>query len=351
MKKLLIITLAFAMTVISCEKKPKDYASFSGKVTNKNSDSLLIQSRNYKKTIKLNEDGTFSDTLKVEAGVFSIFDGKDFAHLFLENGIELVMTVDASDFNKTALFTGERSETSNYLAKKNTLIRSSLTPALLDLEEDAFKAKVTEIQSSFYELLENTKNIDSIVYADEKESFSQLEKGLMAGYKQQQALKNQFEKFKGKPSPPFKNYENFKGGSTSLSDLKGKYVYIDVWATWCGPCIREIPSLKEIENKYHGKNIEFVSISVDNGRGFSGATQEEKFAASKEAWKKMITDKDMGGTQLFSDNAWDSDFVRGFEIRGIPRFILLDPKGNVVDANAPRPSDPKLIKLFNELNI
>ena len=49
---------------------------------------------------------------------------------------------------------------------------------------------------------------------------------------------------KGMKSPVFNNYENFNGERTSLSDLKGKYVYIDVWATWCGPCIREIPSLK-----------------------------------------------------------------------------------------------------------
>src|SRR5690606_24488004 len=68
---------------------------------------------------------------------------------------------------------------------------------------------------------------------------------------------------KGNPSPKF-NYENHKGGTTSLDDLKGKFVYIDVWATWCGPCKAEIPFLKEVEKKYHGKNIEFVSISIDN---------------------------------------------------------------------------------------
>ena len=47
---------------------------------------------------------------------------------------------------------------------------------------------------------------------------------------------------------------------TKLEDLRGKYVYIDVWATWCGPCRGEIPYLQKVEEKYKGKNIEFVSI-------------------------------------------------------------------------------------------
>merc|ERR1711916_38022 len=79
-----------------------------------------------------------------------------------------------------------------------------------------------------------------------------------------EALKKGYEKLKplmkGMPSPKFVNYENNAGGKTSLDDLQGKYVYIDVWATWCGPCIQEIPSLKKIEKQYHNKNIEFVSI-------------------------------------------------------------------------------------------
>jgi thiol-disulfide isomerase/thioredoxin len=65
----------------------------------------------------------------------------------------------------------------------------------------------------------------------------------------------------GKPSPVF-DYENHKGGKTSLESLKGSYVYVDVWATWCGPCRQEIPLLK-VEQQFEGKNIKFVSISVD----------------------------------------------------------------------------------------
>ena len=142
----------------------------------------------------------------------------------------------------------------------------------------------------------------------------------------------------GRPSPKFVDYENFAGGKTSLDDLKGKFVYIDVWATWCGPCKAEIPSLKRVETQYHNKNIEFVSISIDKTSDY-------------EKWRAMVSEKELGGIQLFADNEWNSTFIKEFQILGIPRFILIDPKGNIVNSNAPRPSNPELIKLFTELSI
>lgn len=139
----------------------------------------------------------------------------------------------------------------------------------------------------------------------------------------------------GNASPTF-DYENYKGGTTSLSDLKGKYVYIDVWATWCGPCLREIPSLKEVEKDYAGKNIQVVSISIDEPKDY-------------DKWKQMISEKSLGGLQLMADNNWNSKFVKDYAILGIPRFILVDPKGDIVSADAPRPSDPELRKMLNAL--
>jgi len=65
----------------------------------------------------------------------------------------------------------------------------------------------------------------------------------------------------------------------------------------------------------------------------------------------MIVDKELKGIQLLADNAWKSKFTQDYMINGIPHFILLDPEGNIVKYNAPRPSDEKLIILFDKLNI
>jgi thiol-disulfide isomerase/thioredoxin len=157
-----------------------------------------------------------------------------------------------------------------------------------------------------------------------------------------ESIKVNYDKSKmlavGQPSPTFVDYENHKGGTTSLEDLKGKYVYVDVWATWCGPCKAEIPSLKKVEKKYHGKNIAFVSTSVDT-------------ANAHEKWVNMVKNEELGGIQLLADKSWQSKFVQDYGINGIPRFILIDPAGNIVSADAPRPSNPKLIELFDSLDI
>ena len=86
----------------------------------------------------------------------------------------------------------------------------------------------------------------------------------------------------GDQAPTFK-YLDINGKEVSLSDLKGKYVYIDIWATWCGPCTGELPHLKELEKKMHGKKIVFVSISCDK---------------DKAAWEKMVKEKGLEGVQL-----------------------------------------------------
>ncbi|MCF2874205.1 MULTISPECIES: TlpA family protein disulfide reductase [unclassified Tenacibaculum] len=147
---------------------------------------------------------------------------------------------------------------------------------------------------------------------------------------------------KGQPAPKFENFKNYNGGTTSLDDLlgQGKYLYIDVWATWCAFCKREIPLLKRLEEEYHGKNIEFVSISVDDRRDF-------------EKWKQTIVDREMTGIQLFSGKKQDDlEWAQKFLIKGLPKFILIDPDGKIVNPNAPAPSQgEKLIKIFDDLGV
>lgn len=137
---------------------------------------------------------------------------------------------------------------------------------------------------------------------------------------------------KGTKSPQF-NFKDINGKKVSLNDLKGKLVYIDVWATWCGPCKDELPALQKIEKAYQKKKIAFVSISVDE---------------DPKAWKKMVKEKNLSGIQLIADRNWKSSFVESYRIQGIPRFILIDSEGKIISANAPRPSNPDLLFLIEE---
>ncbi len=141
----------------------------------------------------------------------------------------------------------------------------------------------------------------------------------------------------GNPAPDF-TLADVNGKYVSLNDLKGKYIYIDFWATWCGPCKEEIPHLKELEKKYRDRNIHFVSISFDNEK-------------SHEGWLNFVKDNELSGIQLFADSASHNVLSEAFNIQLIPRFVLLDQEGKIVDANAPRPSDEKLVTLLEDLGV
>jgi len=136
---------------------------------------------------------------------------------------------------------------------------------------------------------------------------------------------------KGAPSPKF-IFENTEGKKISLDDLAGKVIYIDIWATWCAPCIREIPGFEKLQQDFSEKEVSFVSIS---------------FADNKEKWLKMVEEKELGGIHLFGGES-DNPFFANYSVNSIPRYILLDKKLNVITAFAPRPSNAKLINQLNE---
>ena len=153
-------------------------------------------------------------------------------------------------------------------------------------------------------------------------------------HKKMNALKAEWANLRaGQNAPGFNAYDR-DGNPVALEDLKGKAVYIDVWATWCGPCIAEIPSLKSIEKDYHDADISFVSVSIDQ-------------QSDEEKWKNFVKEKQLGGLQLMAENAWQSDIASGYNIKGIPRFILIDKDGKIVRADAPRPSSNEIRNLLD----
>lgn len=337
MKKLIYI-VSIVLLVASCKNEDATkYVTLSGKIMDKNSDSLVVISRIFNKTIKVNADGTFSDTLNVGSGIYNLFDGVETTLIYLENGFNLEITIDTKQFDESIKYTGIGAEPNNYLATRALKQEAVFdNTALFQLEKSAFNQKLAEIKEDFKTLLTTTQNLDSIFKKDELIGIEEFTQYVFQFYEEKQLLNLALAE--GSVSPKFMNYENFKGGKTSLDDLKGKYVYVDVWATWCGPCKTEIPFLKEIEKAYQGKNIEFVSISVDE-------------AKSHDKWFQMVAEKELGGIQLFSDKNWKSDFILAYKINSIPRFLLIDPQGNIVSPDAPRPSSKELKPLFDSLNI
>jgi thiol-disulfide isomerase/thioredoxin len=336
MKKLIYL-LSITLLVFACKETPKNYITLSGTISNQNSDSLIVRSKTYSKTIKVNPDGTFYDTLNVATGTYNLFDGTESTSLYLKNGYSLVITLDTKMFDETINYTGVGAEANNFLATKSLKQEEVFeNDTLFNLEKPIFDKEVVAINENLKSILNSTQNLDTIFISEQLSRIDAFTNYIMASYEDQQYINTFLAE--GATSPQFVNYENYNGGTTSLEDLKGKYVYIDVWATWCGPCKAEIPFLKEIEEAYRGKNIEFVSISIDK-------------ASDHDKWKQMVEEKELKGVQLFADNDWNSEFVEAYKINGIPRFILIDPAGNIIFADAPRPSSEELTTVLSELNL
>ncbi|WP_299017709.1 TlpA disulfide reductase family protein [uncultured Polaribacter sp.] len=341
MKKLTLILFLF-IVAIACKNEVKDYVSVAGTLKN-NKDSILniIGRTGIAKTIKINEDGSFKDTLKVEkADVYTLQSstGKR-APIFLKNGFDIQLTGDSNDFLKSFSYKGIGADNSNFMLAQIKETQNLGNPQLiLELEEDVFKLKMENLKRSFDSIVNSYDNLDSTMI-----TMANTQTEQMVSYFKQNYNSNK-KMAKGSPSPKFEDYVDFKGGKKSLDSFKGKYVYIDVWATWCGPCIQQIPFLKQIEEEYKGKNIEFVSISTDESRRSGGSWE-----AAEKKWRDFVKAKQLGGVQLWSGE--DYSFQQAYQITGIPRFILIDPNGNIVDANAPRPMEPRLKTLFNSLGI
>ena len=340
--KVLAIFLFSISILVSCVSKSTEYATITGRLEN-NKDSLItIGGRNgIIKTIKINTDGTFKDTLKVnKVDIYTFQTSRSKrAPIYLKNGFNINLTGDSEKFMSSFKYSGNGSDNSNYILSQIAMSQSIGNPELiLKLDKQSFDRKVARLKKDFDSILNLYKNLDSALSLD---AVKQSEK--MVTYFQR-AYSDNLKTSIGSTSPTFSDYMDYNGGEKSLNSFLGKYVYIDVWATWCGPCIQQIPSLEKLMKEYKNKNIEFISISTDDQRRNGGS-----WDAAEKKWRSFIKKRQMGGTQLWIGK--DNSFQQAYKINSIPRFILIDPKGNIVDANAPRPSDPRLKSLFTSLGI
>lgn len=135
----------------------------------------------------------------------------------------------------------------------------------------------------------------------------------------------------GKRSPGFRA-PDVDGKVHTLSDFRGKYVYIDMWATWCGPCKREMPYLKALEEEFKDAEIVFVGLSVDK---------------DKAAWENMVRQGELTGVQLYLGTG--SRFQEGYRVEAIPRFILLDKEGVIISNDMSRPSAKETAETLRNL--
>lgn len=137
---------------------------------------------------------------------------------------------------------------------------------------------------------------------------------------------------------PNYSFEDVNGRTRTISEFKGKILYIDLWATWCGPCKDARKHFETLANQYvdQSQDIAFISISLDKKK-------------DRDKWKNMVIKDNYTGEQFITENAFNSPIAKDFKIASIPRFILIGKNGKIIQANAIHPGNEEINEVLTEL--
>ena len=123
--------------------------------------------------------------------------------------------------------------------------------------------------------------------------------------------------------------EATSGEPVDMSQLRGKVVVIDFWATWCGPCIAEMPHMKKLYAAYKDKGVEFIGVSLDRPRD-----EENPARDGLNLLRNWVKDNNVTWPQYYQGNGWSSEFSSGWKINSIPAIFLVDQQGRLHTPNA-----------------
>lgn len=329
MKKITLLALIL-ITALSCQKSVRISAS----IRNPNSDSIVIHSKSFKIALR-GSDGNFSGDFDPPRGFYQLFDGAAFSTLYLSEGFDLKITADGEQLHETLAFSGKGSKENAFLLVKQK-------------EDDKLKERFRSAVPDSAQLEDIlTKRLEQAQIRLASQNFDGYFPSLMlAEYEREnQEISNQLALLKAKennvaalmhtPAPDF-NFENYNGGTSRLSSLKGTVVYVDIWATWCGPCRSEMPHLKKLENVFAGKAVQFVSISID-------------VPEHRAKWQRFVAANSLSGMQLLASNGWNTQWIKHFKVAGIPRFVIIGKDGLIANPDAPRPSSPDCASALHHL--
>lgn len=357
MKNLIYIFSIFSFLLFSCdsEKFQEGNVTVNVQINGLSDGKLVIEKLPVGPktiqldTVQISEQG--SATVKInedEAGFYSVYviDTKGEVKFIAESGNTINITADAKAINASSKVTGSAenlrldSLTSFLIASKfysDSLIKVYETAQAKQMHyqiHDEIKGLLTVADrkrtnfvlkyiSSNPKQLTNLIALNSLNRDYFRDVYKMVEENLLSKYPNSEYVinfKSENEKFfppgVGEQAPDFA-LPNDKGETKTLKDYAGKYVLLDFWATWCRPCIQEIPFLQKAKLHFDKDKFEIISICVDKNTD-----------VQKAIWKETIKKHDASWTQLYEET---ESTLRNYKIKGFPTLILISPEGKIIE--------------------
>lgn len=298
-------------------------------IENCNGDYIYIKiNKNKTKKIRINEAGFFNDTLVINDGFYQFYDGANFADLYVKDGYDMIINVDAANFTKSLAFSGDGATENNFMATSRILENRLDFKSLMNMSYSEFKSELEKKRTTYTRRLENA-NFEEFFNVFQQKKIENFFTGVEDYYKKEHEIEKTIKII----NVDYK-YPDYNGKLTSIKDFLGGYIFIQVWSMKSGSSEAEAPYLREIMRKYSPQGFNFINICIDS---------------ENEIWKKYIDEHGLTGTQLLADSGWNSKIITDFKITSLPRYILVDPAGKLMQPNAPRPSSPNLRVGFEKL--
>lgn len=332
--------------------KNKDSFTVEGKLENAGDlkKVFLYQNNELVDSAFLNENNEFTfKRVATDPDFFNLSIGDKSVTFIAQNGDDIAFTFNSPAPESTYEVTG--SDDTERLKDFNTL-SAKFTKIFIDIQQEYVK-KIGEnpaLQDSLNKVLTPRFEQNLALYSKETLDFGLKNVDNLAGFyamgtldqvKYEQELIGYAEKIKdkfpknasvsqflkrmeavkpvsiGQTAPAFE-MSSPEGKVVRLADFKGKYVLVDFWASWCGPCRQENPNIVRVYNQFKNKNFSILGVSLDD---------------DKADWLKAIKDDGLTWTHVSELKRWDSPIVNLYKIEGIPASFLLDPQGKIIAKN------------------